>query len=176
MKEGVARTDGGRISRAQNPAEPPDRVAREARMRLFDVPANDASKGEAATVMGRWSLLGQEGGGISQDQYEALKRFSNDRERYMMSVEAPDSLRSREGGGSGSGDEGWKASAKRAYFSAREAIQRKQNESPGSNLWSVVQFVVIEDLHFPHMIGDLRLVGNSLHRHYQGLDRMAKSA
>lgn len=180
IKEGVARTDSGRVSRSRKPADPADKVARDARMKIFGVTAKHASTSEASTFMGRLSLLGTQGGGISVDQYEALKRFADDRERYMMSVEAPDSLRSKGGGGMPSMDDQqdaeWKTRIKRVYLAARDAIQRHQNENPGANLWAAVQFIVIDNLDFSHMIGDLRLLGNALQRHYQGLDRMRKSA
>lgn len=176
IKEGVARTDSGRVSRSRKPADPADKVARDARMKIFGVTAQHASTSEASTFMGRLSLLGTQGGGISVDQYEALKRFADDRERYMLSINAPDSLRSKGGGGSSSDNEAWKETAKRVYLFARDAIQRAQNEHPGANLWAVVQYVVIDNLDFSHMIGDLRLLGNALQRHYQGLDRVRKSA
>lgn len=144
---------------------------------MFGVDAKDASKPEAATFMGRLSLLGSVGGGISPDQYEALERFSLCREQYMLSINAPDSLLSKgQGGSTGFDDPEHKAKIKSRYFSAREAIQRAQNEHPGSNLWSVVQFVVIDNQDLSYMIGDLRIVGNALMRHYQGLDRRREAA
>ena len=180
LKEGVARTDSGAISRSRRPADPADKVAREARMKHFGVTAKDASTAEAATVMGRWSLLGQEGGGISADQYEALNRFSVAREHYLISIQAPDSLKSKGSPGRATIDEiqdaESKARLKRQYESARAAIQSAQNEHRNANLWAAVQQIIINDADFPHMIGDLRLVGNALMRHYQGLDRKPQIA
>jgi hypothetical protein len=178
LKEDVARTDSGAISRSKHPAESADKVAREARMRHFGIAAKHASTAEASTVMGRLSLLGQEGGGISVDQYEALKRYATTREHYMISIMAPDSLRSKGNSGPSSFDElrdtETKARLKRQYDSARSAIQSAQNEHRNSNLWAAVQQIVINDMDFAYMIGDLRLVGNALLRHYQGLDRKAQ--
>lgn len=177
LKAGVARTDSGHISRAKIPGEAPDKVAREARIKMFGVDAKDASTAQAATFMGRLSLLGTAGGGISPDQYEALARFAACREQYMLSINAPDSLLSKgPGGASGEDDAEHKARIKTRYFSARAAIQQAQNEHPGSNLWAVVQFIVIDDQNLSYMIGDLRIVGNALMRHYQGLDRRREAA
>jgi hypothetical protein len=180
LKQGVARTDSGQISRAQNPAEPSDKVAREARMRIFGVSEAVASTPQAATFMGRLSLLGQAGGGISVDQYDALVRFSMDRESYMRAIQAPDSLVNVGEGGRSTSDEEADAEArirsKRRYLAAREAIQAAQNENRTSNLWAAVEHIVIKNMDFSHMIGDLRLVGNALDRHYRGLDRQRKSA
>lgn len=177
LKAGVARTDSGAISRAKAPGEAPDKLARDARMKMFGVDAKDASTAQAATVMGRLSLLGTAGGGISPDQYEALERFSACREQYMLSINAPDSLLSKgHGGSTGFDDAEHKAKVKSRYFAARAAIQRAQNEHPGSNLWAVVQFVVIDNQDLSYMIGDLRIVGNALVRHYQGLDRRREAA
>lgn len=175
VKPDMARTDAGRISRAKEPAEPSDKVAREARMKIFGVCAEDASTAEAATVIGRWSIIGVKGGGISRDQYEALTRFAIGREQYMGSIQAPDSLRSKGGAGSSSLDEVQDAESKgrikRRYLAARKAIQDAQNECPGSNLWAVLQYIVIDNMDFSNMIGDTRILGNALHRHYQGIDR-----
>lgn len=180
IKEGVARTDSGQISRAKNPGDPADKVAREARMRIFGVDAEVASTPQAATFVGRLSLMGQQGGGISSDQYEALIRFSMDRESYMKAIMAPDSLVNVGEGGPSSYDEEADAEsrnrAKRRYTSARDAIQAAQNENRMANLWAAVEHILIKDMNFSHMIGDLRLVGNALHRHYQGLDRKREAA
>lgn len=147
-------------------------------MRHFGVAAKHASTAEASTVMGRLSLLGQEGGGISVDQYEALKRYSTTREHYMISIMAPDSLRSKDAPARATFDEMQDAEAKarlkRQYDTARAAIQNAQNEHRNANLWAAVQQIVVNDADFPYMIGDLRLVGNALMRHYQGLDRKAQ--
>ncbi|UDF30056.1 UNVERIFIED_ORG: hypothetical protein LHK14_01670 [Roseateles sp. XES5] len=176
-RTGVARTDSGAISRAKTPGEAPDAVARAARMKIFGLCARDASTAEAASVMGRLSLLGQEGGGIASDQYEALTRFAACREQYMLSINAPDSLLRRgEGGASGTDDAEGKARIRQRYLAARAAIQRAQDEHPGANLWAVVQHIVIEDRDLPYMIGDLRIVGNALARHYRGLDRRRAAA
>lgn len=180
IREGVARTDSGQISRAKNPAEAPDKVAKEARMRIFGVDESVASTAEASSFMGRLSLLGPKGGGISRDQYDALVRFSMERESYMKAIMAPDSLVNVGEGGPSSFDEQADAEsrnrAKRRYLSARDAIQAAQNENRTVNLWAAVEHIVIKNMNFSHMIGDLRLVGNALHRHYQGLDRKREAA
>lgn len=177
MREGVARTDSGQISRAKAAGEAPDKVARDARIKIFGVDAKDASTAQAATFMGRLSLMGVAAGGISEDQYEALARFAACREQYMLSINAPDSLLSKgQGGSSGDDDADHKQRVKARYFSARDAIQRAQNEHPGSNLWAAVQFIVIDNHSLSYMIGNLRTVGNALSRHYQGLDRRREAA
>jgi len=180
IKQGVGRTDTGRISRSKEPSEPADKVAREARMKIFGIDPDVASTPQAATFMGRLSLLGQQGGGISTDQYDALVRFSMDRESYMRSIMAPDSLAVAGAGGRSSIDEDEDTESrqrcKRRYDAARTAIQNAQNENRGNNLWAAVDFIVIKNLDFSHMIGDLRLVGNALNRHYQGLDRKREAA
>lgn len=176
LKTGVARTDSGAISRAKTPGEAPDKTARDARMRIFGVDPKDASTAEASTYIGRLSMLGVKGGGISTDQYEALVRFGACREQYLLSINAPDSLLSKGNGSSGEEDVAHKGRVKSRYNAARAAIQNSQNEHPGSNLWAVVQFVLFDNQSLSYMIGDLRIVGNALSRHYQGLDRRREAA
>jgi hypothetical protein len=145
-------------------------------MRHFGVTAKDASTAEAATAIGRWALLGIKGGGISQEQYDALTRFTTTREHYLLSLQVPDSLRSKGGShGGGTVDEQQEAdraaSLQRQYDGAMAAIKAAQIEHRNANLFAAVQHVIIGNSDFPHMIGDVRIVGNALSRLYQGLDR-----
>ena len=178
LKEGVARTDSGAISRSKRPADPADKVAREARMRHFGVTAKDASTAEASTAIGRWALLGTKGGGISQEQYEALTRFTTTREHYLLSMQVPDSLRSKGSPGRSTFDEqrdtDRAVSLKKQYDGAMAAIKAAQIEHRNANLFAALQYVVVGNCDFPHMIGDVRIVGNVLHRLFQGLDRKAQ--
>lgn len=178
LKEGVGRTDSGRISRATGEQDPVDKVAKEARMKMYGIAKDVAGSPEAATVVGRLYLLGQRGGGISLEQYNGLCQYRDGREQYLKAIQAPDSLASKSSSGptrSEDEDAEARAKAKARYMSARRAIQDCQNENPGRNMWAAVDYLVIKDLDFSYMIGDLRLVGNALARHY-GFDRVSKIA
>lgn len=177
IKMDVARTDTGRISRAQHPGEAPDKLAKRARVRMYGVKMKDAATAEAATVIGRLSLAGQHNEGISRDQYEALIEYRDARERYFKAIMAPDSLAVSSGAGGlpDSDDADMRIRAKNRYMGARDAIMACQLDYPISNLFAAVDYLVIRDELHSHMIGDLRLVGNALHRHFFGLDGRRKA-
>jgi hypothetical protein len=170
-KTGVARTDSGRISRAANNDEPSAySVAQETRMRLFSISKDDASQPEANSVIGRLKLSGE----LSYEQHEALHRFICSHETYMKAIQAPDSLKVP-GAGSSSGDEeadtDWRLSVERKYKEARKAIREAQEHCNG-NLYAAIDYLGFRNEFHAHMIGDIRLVGNVLIRHY-GLCRAA---
>jgi hypothetical protein len=163
-KPDVARNDNGRTSRSTRPAEAPDKLGKETRMRLHGVSAENANQPEAATVIGRLYLSRE----ITKAQYEALVRYFTARARYMLAIMAPDSLRSKGGAGAGisvdEGDEAAMSSWKKIITAVREA----QNYSSG-NLYAALEYLVVKDESFPHMVGDLRVSANALCRHF-GID------
>lgn len=137
-------------------------------MRLYGISKEDASQPEANSVIGRLKLSGE----ISHDQYEALDRFICSHQSYMKAIQAPDSLKVP-GAGSRAGDEEadteWRLSVERKYKDARRAIRDAQNYCNG-NLYAAIDYIGFRNEFHGHMIGDLRLVGNVLIRHY-GLTR-----
>ncbi|MBX5131620.1 hypothetical protein HJB80_02795 [Rhizobium lentis] len=164
IKQDVARTDSGRISRAANANEPPDKVAKEARMRLHGVSKEDASQPEAGTVIGRMKLSGE----LSKAQYDGLIRYSMTRERYMIAMGVPDSLRTRAGGVMNVAPDESDIGAVEAWGRVHNAVSEAQRQSNG-NLVAALNFMVTRDEYYPHMVGDLRVVSNALVRHY-GID------
>lgn len=164
-KADVARTDGGRISRAANNDEPSAfSVAQETRMRLYSISKEDAGQPEANSVIGRLKLSGE----VSSDQYEALDRFILSHQTYMKAIQAPDSLKVPGVGSSAAteeADQEWRLKVEKKYKEARKAIRDAQNHCNG-NLYAAVDYLGFRDEFHAHMIGDIRLVGNVLIRHY----------
>jgi len=62
--------------------------------------------------------------------------------------------------------EAWVKRAKQAYTDARKAIDEAQAETRNGNIYAAVQFMLENDQFFPHMLGDIRLACNALHRHF----------
>lgn len=164
IKQDVARTDSGRISRAANTNEAPDKVAKEARMRLHGISKEDAGQPEAGTAIGRMKLSGE----LSKGQYDSLVRYHMSRERYMLAIGAPDSLRTRSGGVMNVAPDESDMGAVEAWGKVHNAVSEAQRQSNG-NLVAALNYMVIRDEYYPHMIGDLRVVSNALARHY-GID------
>jgi hypothetical protein len=139
-------------------------------MRLFGVNKQDAGDPAVNSVVGRLLLAGD----LSDDQYTALDRFICAHKTYMKAIQAPDSL-SAPGAGGKVGDEeadtAWRVSAERSYKAARQAVRDAQERNNG-NLYAAIDFLGFRDELHQHMVGDLRLVGNALIRHY-GLTRSA---
>lgn len=167
-KEGVLRTPSGQISRAK---EPPAKVAQQARMRIFGMTASEAMSDLAGDNLGRLHMAWKrdKAEGISTSQYDAAERYRevyNDKRKADCSPAAHyDHI-----GSVGSSDpdeyEAWVKRAKQAHADARKAIEDAQIETRNGNLFGAVQLMLEQDQFFSHMIGDIRLVCNALHRHF----------
>ena len=161
----AARNDNGRISRAQNPERSAALDARDTRVRLFGVKEEDALQPESGTVIGRLKLSGE----LSLVQYEALVRFVAQHEIYMKAINAPDSLAAPgTGSRSAASDEAdteWRVATEQRYKNARKAIREAQNHLNG-NLYAAIDYLGFRNEFHSHMVGDIRIVGNVLVRHY----------
>jgi len=67
----------------------------------------------------------------------------------------------------------WCIRVKQAYKLAQAAIHEAQAEEQSENLWAGLQYVIIQDQEFPHLLSSTRLVCNALHRHFM-LDNKRK--
>lgn len=161
-KENVGRTDTGRISRAANQDEAPDKLMKEYRMRHYNVSREDAAQPAAGSVIGRLCLSGE----ISKDQLDALTRYDAARIRNLSAIGAPDSLKTRNGGVMYHPDDEDDVKAARKWRDMSKAIMDLQCQHPASNFHSALSFMVARDEFHPHMLGDLRLVANCLCRHF----------
>lgn len=167
-KEGALRTPSGQISRAK---EPPAKVAQLARMRIFGMSASEALSELAGDNLGRlhMSWKRDKSDGISTDQYDAADRY---REVYneKRKAECSSAAHYEHSGiiGTSSQDEydAWVKRANAAFDDARKAITDAQIELRNGNLLAAVQYMLERDAYFPHMIGDIRLACNVLHRHF----------
>jgi hypothetical protein len=167
-KTGVNRNASGRIT--NKPGEAPDRLAKDTRIRLFNVAPEDAAQPEAGSVIGRMKLSGE----ISAEQYEAFIRYTMTAERYRSAMQVPDSLKTRRGGVMSIPDDEVDVAARAAWRNLMGAISAEQRFHRG-NLMAPLNFIVSRDEDHPHMIGDLRIVGNVLSRFY-GIALQRKSA
>lgn len=169
IKEGVGRTDSGRISRAKDGGgPPPDQAGRDARVRIFGLSHRDAVEPKAGTFIGRMNIKKD----LSDAQYDALGRYLRDRARRLHSIQAKTGLEKTSHSGLmvTKTDGEIAADAKRyeaAYLNARQAVVNAQLEHRNTNLIAAIQYAVEEDLDLPHMIADVRLVANALQRHYR---------
>lgn len=161
-KANVARTETGRISRAANQGEAPDKLAKETRMRMFGVAEKDAAQPAAGTVIGRLWLSGE----ISRQQYEALTRYDAARLRNMGAIQAPDSLKTKRGGTMYIPDDEADEKAVAKWKALNRAIMDLQCEVPNRNFNAALSSFICRDEFIPHMLGDLRLVANRLVRFF----------
>ncbi|WP_420961095.1 hypothetical protein [Brucella sp. IR073] len=167
-KEGALRTPSGQISRAK---EPPAKVAQQARMRIFGMTASEALSDLAGDNLGRLHLAWKRDktDGISADQYEAAERYREVLNDYRKADLSPAAHYDQNGAvGASDPDEydAWVRRAKQSYDDARKAIEAAQEETRVGNLWAAVDYMLERDAYFPHMLGDIRLALNALHRHF----------
>lgn len=176
-KEGAARTDSGRISRAK---EPINKLALEARMRMHKIRKEDAASQEAGSPMGRMHMAYMHWRKINKDkpqpelslstaQYYALLQYQELHNEHLKAIGAPGAHYDPYLGNSGdeSAHEQWSRAVKSRYAAARDAIQEAQNYERAHNLWAAVDLCVLQERDLPHMVGTLRTLGNVLAKHFR---------
>lgn len=174
-KRGRPRQDGarepsGRLSRSGIDHGPADVVALDARRRHLGLTQDQAKDQKAGTFIGYLNLIGPRDG-LSNDQYEGATNYINLHHAYLRAIGAPGRVIDAEAGLS-TGEETdayieWVGDAKQAYSECRKAIQEAQNGNRHANLWAALDLCVIQGQHVHHMIGDLRILCNSLARHFR---------
>ena len=165
--EGIMREPNGRRSRAKKPREAIDRLAILMRAKHTGLSEKQAKDPRASTYIGRLFLAGPECGGISEDQYNAALKFIEVDNNYKKALLSPAAY--YDDFNSTPNPELYEAFCKRAkkqYLAAREAIQEAQFDNRIDNLYAALQYIVLEDLELPHLVGATRLVLNALNRHF----------
>lgn len=177
--ENVIREANGRISRRE---DPPSKLALEVRARMHRISLDEAMDQKAGDWLGRLHMAyevwrkkdrvddkPQPPQSISTSQYYALLSYQTLHNDHLKAVGAPGAY--FEGIGTGTADEDatakWARNVKARYGSARKAIQDRQNHYPG-NLWAALDYCVLQGQQMPHMVGDLRTLGNTLSNHFGG--------
>lgn len=162
------RTESGQLSRASGP--PADETARQARQRIFGISYEDTKNPDSATFVGRLAMLGTERG-ISREQYEAIERFLATRAQYRRGIQVPDSLANFTSGPTPIYDEeeaGKRFSkVKERHLGAVELITRLGNETRSPLIRLAFENCIIRDIEMSYLIGEIRMIGNSLMRFYR---------
>ena len=172
------REPNGRASRAR---EPIDKLALEARAKMLGITVLDAKNQLAATFIGRldmqfeaWEKRGPKDKPrpaecLSSREYSAAIRFLdlyNDRLKVVQAEGAQYDHRP-----SGRTDieahEEWGAKINQEYVTVRKAIEAAQGENRTENLWAALDYCILRDQPMSHMIGALRILCNSLARHWK---------
>jgi len=163
----VAREPNGRISRAKRIREPADRLALSVRARHLGVSVEEARDPRLSTYIGRLYRLGAQAGGLSEEQYDAALAFLEIRNKYLWAIGSPAAL--HEEGTGVLDDVGYEEAVKRdraRYGAMLKALQTAQFEHRHDNLFAALQYLVIDDVELPHMLGALRLALNALNNHF----------
>lgn len=178
-----AREPNGRLSRKhvhvqereEMTAKEAQSVVVQARMRLFGLSEeaaarNVAGRPNAGTLHGIMCLRGD----ISRAQWDAAEWWIGKRAAYLRSIQARDQ---RTGGDpSGSFDEQaheqWCAAIASTWDAALDCIQQASTEAR-SPLAAALDVFLFRDEYVAHMVGDLRLALNAIHRRFLSAERKA---
>ena len=166
---GVPREPNGRPSRAKHPREAIDRLAILMRAKHTGLSEEQAEDPRASTYIGRLFMAGPECGGLSEEQYNAGLRYLEIDNNYKKALQSPAAYYANSGRrGDPNRFEEFCQRAKRQYCEARTAIQEAQFDCKTDNLYTALQYIVLEDIELPHLVGTTRLVLNALSRHFFG--------
>lgn len=168
-KEGAPRELSGRVDRKWSAAKTSEDVMRagvSARMRLHGLTDEQARSQEGGSVIGRL-LIGKE---ISVDQARAAERYSEVRNAYQRAIGAtpesgtpPPPPLFESGGGS---FEAFCESAKAAQRALQNCLQSIVAEARSYNPIAALDVFITRDTFAAHLLGDLRIALNALHRHF----------
>jgi len=160
------REPNGRISRARSVREPADRLALVVRARQLGVSVEQARDPRLATYIGRLNRLGKDDG-LSYAQYQAALTFLQIRNNWLRAIGSPAAhYEERIGLSDEQNQEEAVKRDKARYEAMRQALKEAQFDAPHENLYAALQYLVIDDLELPHMVGTLRLALNALDRHF----------
>ncbi|MCZ2158725.1 hypothetical protein NPX99_05485 [Bartonella sp. 220] len=168
---GKPREPNGRISRAQKPRTAPPLLTIKMRAKHFGLTIEEAKNPLSSSYIGRLCLLGykQDPSGISKEQYDTAQRYLQIRNDYLCAKGLP----------SGYYDEFMHASNEKAhkqwiqrashhYEDMQKAIQEAQNLHRQHNFRAALQYLVVEDQPLPSLVNSLRIILNTLHKHFNG--------
>jgi|GEM_PF-564421 len=165
--DGKLREPNGRISRALNP---PALLALQARAFHSGLSLEQAKDPRAETYLGRLAIFGRSDG-LSKDQYEAGQKFLQLRNDYRRSMLSPGAYYEATGMRLGEDNmaeyEAWAARVKKRYAQMLKAVQEAQIDNGRENLYAALQYVIIDGLELPYLLGAVRLVLNVLHRYFR---------
>lgn len=181
-KVNVIREPNGKPSRAK---EPPSRLALEVRAKMTGLSIERAHDQQAGQWLGRLHMAYQawhrNGRGrdeqqppmsISTGQYHALLTYQSLHNDHLKAVGAPGAHYDTTGLRAVGDEEAaarWADGIKKRYRTARDAVQAEQNHNPG-NLWAALDLCIIQEQQHPHMIGEVRTLGNTLRKVFGGVD------
>ena len=176
--QGVERRPNGRIIRRD---DPPNKIALEARARMLQIPVEAANNPEAGTWLGvlhlnyrQWVKSGNPD--LPQPEmslpYEAFEALVYTQEAYNDYLKAIGAKGAYYEPITGSGDEEahvrWTIRAKEKWKGITDAIREAQNTVyRASNLWAALDYVVLREMAMPHMIHDVKCLGNCLARYFE---------
>ena len=166
--EGIYRQPNGQPSRAKIP---PQKVALEARARLFGLTMKQAKDPRSATNLGRLAILHDAcpDQGITDRQYNAVMQYLDVVNDYKKSLCSPGAQWGQPAIVASNDEDdytAWCERAKSRYEAVEKAIAEAQRENPEANFHIVLTHVIGRDIAMPRYIGDLRLLCNVLHRHF----------
>ncbi|EJF92660.1 hypothetical protein [Bartonella tamiae] len=165
--EGVEREPNGRKSRAKKPKEAADKLTIEMRAKHTGLTLQQAKDPRSVTYIGRLYMMGIQGSGISEDQYNAAIKYLEIDNNYKKALCSDGAY--YDGYSPLLNDETQEEfciKAKQQYRDTKKAIQEAQFDNKFDNLYAALQYVIIEDLELPHLVGTTRLLLNALARHF----------
>ncbi|SSZ39906.1 Uncharacterised protein [Bartonella grahamii] len=138
------------------------------RAKRFGLTIEEAKNPLAGTYVGRLCLQGM----LTQDQYDAAQKYLEVKNDYlcakvyqalfMMKYHHLLMNKAREK---------WVEFATEQFSNMQEAIKETQHLYRQYNLYTSIQYIVIEDQMLPHLVNSLRVALNALHKYF---DRKTK--
>jgi hypothetical protein len=178
-----AREPNGRLSRKRThvqerevmSAKEAQSVVVQARMRLFGLSEeaaarNVAGRPNAGTLHGIMCLRGD----ISRAQWDAAEWYLGKRAAWLRAIETPNQETGPAPGGEFNEDrhEAFCKRAREDWAAIAGCVQDASTETR-SPLMSALDVVLARQQYVSHMVGDLRLVLNAIHRRFLSAERKA---
>uniref|UniRef100_UPI0035D0499A hypothetical protein n=1 Tax=Bartonella sp. CM100XJJH TaxID=3243543 RepID=UPI0035D0499A len=140
-----------------------DKLAIEMRAKRFGLTLQEAKNPLSGTYIGRLCLQGI----LTQEQYDAAQQYLQIRNDYLCAKGLPSAVYDDVSTNSDPNSlEQWVQKATRHYQSMQEVIKEAQCLCRQCNLYTALQYLVIEDQMLPYLVNSLRIALNALQKHF----------
>ncbi len=160
---GCMRKQDAYISQVTVRQDPVNQLAIEMRAKRFGLTIEEAKNPLSGTYVGRLCLKGV----LTQDQYDAAQKYLEVRNDYSCAKGLPSAIYDEMPSSSDDkAREKWVERATEKFSNIQEVVREAQRLYRQYNLYTSLQYLVVEEQEIPHLVSSLRIALNALQKYF----------